>query len=95
MVIAPSDLRAIRIECSQCRATTLVQLDQPFKLPNNCPVCRTEFRKLLSGVEVEVAHSMIEAIKTWRRIESDRRPAFTLRFELAPTGHTTRPATPH
>jgi hypothetical protein len=84
-----SELKAIKLQCPQCRASVAVPIAriEALSIPAACPGCSAEWRRGPQEIETSL-NNIVHALNTWRRIESDLKPAFELRFEMSSLAST-------
>jgi hypothetical protein len=82
-----SELKAIKLQCPQCRASVAFPIAriQALSIPAACPGCSAEWRGGSHEIEVSL-NNIVHALNTWRRVESDLKPVFELRFEMSALG---------
>jgi hypothetical protein len=80
-LIEPSDLRAIRLVCSKCRASVTVRLNETVSIPTKCPVCEMNWNETRSLATPHAALALANALKAF--CETDRQDRrFMLHFEM-------------
>jgi len=89
MLLNPSDLTAVRIECQKCGAASVFRLEgeRIVNMPTACGTCHEPFMTHADSNPVGPANHLIHAVADWRQADAQSRPAFRIRFELSPFGH--------
>jgi hypothetical protein len=83
VVVEPSDIRGLRVECRKCQAAVSLRLDQTIRLPQSCPSCNAVWFDNLHPAIRDTFEELAHALKTWSRAEQDLKPlTFRVGFEL-------------
>jgi hypothetical protein len=82
-LIGAGDLIALRIICSQCRASLSLQLNETVRVPTECPVCAAGWRNPKDPMGQTEAERLARAIKTWQDTERQNQHNFALKFEMS------------
>jgi hypothetical protein len=72
------DIRAIRIECENCKVQVLYGLFDPINIPSVCPNCSKEF-----GAECQrTFDGIVKAVKILFRLQTELQKSCHLRLEF-------------
>ncbi len=78
-VLAPGEVRAIRLVCKKCKSALTIALDQTITVPKDCPVCRLAWQDARTLGAAEQLERLADALKVWSRTTAP----FDLGLELA------------
>jgi len=84
-LLLPSDLRSMRIVCAKCHGSLSIRLNETVRVPNDCPVCGQAWKDGQSSGSATAAENLVNSLKSWLSIEHEKKPPFSLQFEIVNT----------
>lgn len=89
LVLEPSDIRCLRIECLKCHVVMSFRLDQTIRIPNDCPACGDDWFHGFAQEGVMAFNQLTNGLKEWLRMHQKLQPGIRVGFEFSDPNYVT------